>query len=252
MQTPTRLLSLGSILLVAGCLGGTSGEIDGGAFFYECGESDFVCFEVITNSWLTIDLNSDRDEPFPEFVAVGAEFDVTFMATERLFGDNDEEKTARAEPASPEMIMADGRHFTALSAGVTSVVGRAEGGNVFDFLHFELVPIMDIEVRVRDPHGEILIPTVSTTLELEAGSRVIVDLAPVGSPGQALGGGVEWAATADDPDVVAVDVTSGFESDGGLTFALVPQREGQAVLTLEMEDYSETIEVTVGPEGGGE
>lgn len=253
MQTHSISLSLVSALLLSGCAGGTSGELGVGQFFYECGESDFVCFEVQgLGSWLPIDLASDQNEPFPEFVAVGAEFDVTFNVTERLFADDDEERTSVAEPASPEMLMASDSHFTALTAGVTSIVARAESGNTFDFLYVELVPIMDIEVRVREPEVGIVEHSVETTLMLDAGARVTVDLAPVGARGQALGGGVQWAATVDDPDVATVDVTSAFETDGGLTFTLVAQGEGQATLTLEMEDYSETIELTVGAQGEGE
>lgn len=189
----------------------TPGELGSHHFFYECSTVDDVqCRNELTS--------------FPDVVAVGASFD---LVTGRNFGSS-----LFIKPASPSMVSSGGGEFRFLRPGVAAFLALSQDDKLKDFVHLTALPVDEIEVE--NTFGQSV-----TQVALNVGRTATLTAVPFGQDSE-LAGSMSFRWVTDNESVVAVPRR-------GTEIKIEGRAQGTALVRVELDDVSTTIQVTVGP-----
>lgn len=223
-----RLLSLAAAAMcataTAGCFIGTKGDLQQGAFAYDCSaqRADAACDEVF-GDMTTI----------PDGIAVGAIFSLEY-GDEGDFGTV-VDPSVFITPAAPSILEAAGGGFRFARPGVSAVLGM-RGAEVADFIHLhgEAIDHLQLDNGLGGFVGSV---------DLAAGASEAVVASPIDAAGFTLAGDLAYAWTSSDESVVTVDPLG---IDGANHATLQALQPGTATVTVSVDGASVDIPVTVG------
>lgn len=185
------------------------GELGSNQFFYGCSSLDDVqCREELTS--------------FPDFVAVGARFE--------LNASRDLGSSLFIKPASPSLVSAAVGEFEFLEPGISAFLALDDNEELKDFIHLEAVPVD--EIQVEGSFGQRV-----SEVTLEAGRELTLVAVPMGDD-EELAGSLSFRWETEDERVVQVPRR-------GTEIRLEARQEGRALVRVELDDVETTIEVNV-------
>jgi hypothetical protein len=192
----------------------TPGELGNGAFRYVCVDDDAMC------------PTGGAATQFPERVATGARFDVTYQ----LFQDG---SAVQVSPASTELIEPSGAAFRARRAGIAALLARRTvDGVTVDFAH----------LGIEDP-SEIGIETQSgkpMALVMELGSSQELHAMPLDAFNAPLAGALPFDWTSSDAAVLKLEL-----APPAARMRVLAVGSGTATLTVQSAPLVRALEVTV-------
>jgi hypothetical protein len=212
------MLSVALPGLLAGCSSiepdETPGELGNGAFRYVCVGEDAMCPD-----------NGSATQ-FPERVATGARFDVTYQLYVDASG-------AEVSTASTQLIEPSGAAFRARRAGTAALLARRTvDGVTVDFAHLGIEDASAIGLET--PSGQ------SMKLVMALGSSQELLAVPLDAFDAPLAGALSFDWKSSDPSVIALEIAS-----PATRMRLTAAGSGTALLTVQSAALARELEVTV-------
>jgi hypothetical protein len=194
------------------------GELGQGVFIYECvNNDDPVCPESLIA------------EQFPEQIATGSMFDISFEQT----AQDAPQSAIDISSGSDTYISGVGDAFRANRAGVGVLLARRTvDGLTLDFVHLTIVDLVEIEITQPNTDAPLIVMHPNEEQELRA--------TPMAENGMVLGGAVDFVWSSSDESVVQPVLAS-----PSAFMLVVAGVAGQAVLTVEAEGQSAELTITV-------
>jgi hypothetical protein len=215
-------------------------------FSYECvSEGDAVCNQTgaVDEHWVRPDLGIEGQ--IPELMAVSGRFDLSYYGSSAVT-DYGSALPTEIVPVLPDEVRAVGG-FSFRQPGTVAFLVRNPQGITVDFVHLTAAPVDDIELWCREQRV--------STVELEApGAETAAAVVPVDADGIHLAGALGYSWSSSDTDVLRIAAAdSNLTPSAGAVVSddevrLVAMAEGQAELTVVLDELSATMTVTVGPE----
>jgi len=257
----TRLAASLLVTIVLGALGcseegtdtppGTIGDTGYGIFHYVCiDEGDAVC--VCNDNGVDVcapatpvDLNAVSPDlgvsgQIPASIAVGGRFDLDY------YGPLPDGMPVEIVPACTDVVSTTGGYrFT--SPATVAFLARNPQGITADFVHVSASAIEALDVWWSEQRVQ------SFDLE-QPGAETVVAVLPVDADGVSLAGSLSYTwSISDEAVALLAPVGSVDPPDPGMVITtdevrVVGMAEGEAVLSVEVEDFSAQVTVTVGPE----
>jgi hypothetical protein len=194
------------------------GELGQGVFIYECvNNDDPVCPDAL------------MADTFPEQVATGSIFDVSFEQT----APDAPQSAIEISSGSDTYISDLGTAFRANQAGWGVLLARRTvDGLTLDILHLTIVDLAEIEITQPNSDAPLIVMQADQEQELRA--------TPMADNGMVLGGALDFTWTSSDASVVQPMLAS-----PSAFMRIVAGIAGQATLTVEAEGQSAQLDITV-------
>lgn len=200
-----------------------TGSLGRGKFLYKCSDTknDVVC---TTRS-------GAQPTDFPQLVAAGARFRLSYEATDASVG------TTTLEPLGAAYFRAAGDELTSLKPGIgTLVVRRSVNGYVADFLQVHVAAVQSL--KMVDATGSPPAPG----LTLVVGNDLLLSARPFGGATEPLAGSLEYTWSVSDATVLTV-----VEASPTPLATVKALKQGTATLTVFTGSIKATLDVTVKP-----
>lgn len=243
MNTPFSFRRLGrwhlpaGALLLAACLTDEStvrGELGKGLFQYACDSSTRSCV-------------SGAATVFPERIAVGTRFDLSF---ETNAGTAD---TGSLQPASEQLLEIRDSSWRAVQEGTVGILDVLPDGSLYDYTFVNIEPADGVQLYLQRAGSSTDAEersdlsgwdAVAARIELASGSRTNLVVEARASDGSALAGEALLDFDCEDPFVVELIRPTRRPA----RFALGALAAGSTVCRLQALGYTQRFEVTVSGE----